>query len=63
MQLVLAHREHVAAFEEDFAAEPRRFEQPQQRERGHRLAGARFTDEGKPLAGVDVERNTVDDPP
>src|SRR5581483_10399150 len=62
-QVPLAPAEHLLAAEADRAArDPRpRTGVAEERERGARLPAARLADEGEDLAGVDGERDLVDD--
>ena len=57
-QVAAADGPQVDAVVEHLAA--RRFDQPQNRPAGRRLAAARFADEAQRLARIDVEANAVD---
>ena len=61
--VALARGQQFLALEGDRAgrvARRRIGQQPQDRQRRHRLAGARFADQRHRLAGRDIERHTVD---
>ena len=60
-QLLVRHGEYFPALEPDAAAEPRVLDEPQRRERGHRLAGGRLAHERELLACVEREGNVVHD--
>ena len=59
--LALRQAGQVPALEQDFSALARRaVEQPQDRQGGHRLAGARFADQRDGLAPADGEADRID---
>ena len=60
--LALGQRQQVAALEQDAAAgdAARRLQQPQDRQRGHRLAAARLADQAERLARRDLKADVVD---
>src|SRR4051812_10295576 len=55
------HLAYIVAVKEALSRYPRSIAQPQQRQRGDRLAGAGFTDQRELLAGFHRKRNVVDD--
>src|SRR5204862_3653874 len=59
--LRLAVRAQVVAGEDDSPRRGRAIDEAEHRQRGDRLARARLADEGELLAGVDRQRDVVDD--